>query len=143
MPICDILNTHYYSCLSNKRPESFINFSEKRFMGRPYLRGVVYLFWTKFFFSSTAIYSRLFFCADFRLAQVVETTGPLSFSAIFLSFWAKSLSFWQKYQGFYKNFEFSRNSLAIFAKIQITWKKHIVCIFCSWFLLKMSKFLYF
>ena len=48
-----------------------------------------------------------FFCADFRLAQVSETTGPLSFSAILLSFWAQSLSFFgQKYQVFHKIFEF-------------------------------------
>ena len=33
------------------------------------------------------IIEQTFFCADFRLAKVSETTGPLSFSAIFLSFW--------------------------------------------------------
>ena len=45
-----------------------------------------------------------FFCADFRLAQVSETTGPLSFSAIFLSFWAKSLSFLGKSIKFFTKF---------------------------------------
>ena len=42
------LKESYYCFLSNKRPGSFINFSEKGAMGQPYLRGVVYCFWAKF-----------------------------------------------------------------------------------------------
>ena len=36
------LKESYYCFLSNKRPGSFINFSEKGFIGRPYLRGIAY-----------------------------------------------------------------------------------------------------
>jgi len=58
--------------------------------------------WISPFFLEKVCYRTSIFCVDFRWAQVSKTTGPLSFSAIFLSFLGKSIKLLAILWSFYK-----------------------------------------